>query len=168
MAQDFAEHHVARWRDHWIDLDFDEEVEKITVRIGAVNRYLRDTTHAVLAEMDLPLPEYETLHMLMIRDTPGIASPSELAAEMGVSAPGMTGRLDTLERKGWVKRTTGRSDRRRVDVEVTRKGVATWRAAMLARGATEDDLATALTPAEQRTLNRLLKKLTLKIEAGGS
>ena len=99
---------------------------------------------------------------------PGVASPSELAGEMGVSAAGMTGRLDTLERKGWVKRTTGRTDRRRVDVEVTRKGVATWRAAMLARGATEDDLATALTPAEQRTLNRLLKKLTLKIEAAGS
>ena len=27
--------HVARWRDHWIDIHFDDEVEAMVERIGA-------------------------------------------------------------------------------------------------------------------------------------
>lgn len=30
---DWADRHVARWRDHWIDVTFDDEVEAIAVRL---------------------------------------------------------------------------------------------------------------------------------------
>jgi DNA-binding MarR family transcriptional regulator len=58
----------------------------------------------------------------------------------------------------------GKGDRRRVEVEVTRAGVKIWREAMDLRGHTEDELATVLTRKELATLNRLLKKMTLRIE----
>jgi DNA-binding MarR family transcriptional regulator len=164
-AKDAADLHVERWRDHWVDVAFDDEVEAMTVRIVQIVRYLREQKQIALAQVGLQDFEYETLHRLMIRDTPGHASPGALAADLGVSNAGMTGRLDKLERRGFVKRVPGASDRRTVDVEVTRAGAAIWRQAMSLRGSAEDDLAAALSRDELLTLNRLLKRLTLHVEA---
>ena len=100
----------------------------------------------------------------MIRDTPGRASPGELAQEMGVSNAGVTGRLESMEKKGWLKRMPGAADRRRVEVEATREGLRLWREAMALRGSAEHDVGTALTKQELATLNQLLKKMTLYIE----
>ena len=165
MPKDAADLHVERWRDHWVDITFDDEVEAFTVRVLNIARYLRDKEAAV-AELGLQDFEYQTLHHLMIRETPGHASPGALAQDLGVSNAGMTGRLDGLEKKGWIKRMPGADDRRRVDVEVTRAGASVWRRAMALRGNAEDELAGALSRRELVTLNRLLKKLTLHIEAG--
>jgi DNA-binding MarR family transcriptional regulator len=165
MAKDAADLHVERWRDHWIDITFDDEVEAFTVRVINLARFLREAKHAALAELGLQDFEYDTLHTLMIRETPGHASPGALAQELGVSNAGMTGRLDGLEKQGWIKRMPGAEDRRRVDVEVTRAGAALWRQAMDLRGTAEDQLAATLTRRELATLNRLLKKLNLHVEA---
>jgi DNA-binding MarR family transcriptional regulator len=103
--------------------------------------------------------------MLMIRDTPGQASPRELAEDLGVSPAGMTGRLDALEKAGYVSRVPSAVDRRRVDVEVTRSGMAAWRRAIGLRGTAEAELFGALSARELTTLNGLLKKLALRVEA---
>ncbi len=165
MAKDSADLHVERWRDHWIDITFDDEVEAFTVRVSNLNRFLRETKQAALVQTGLQDFEYDTLHALMIRDTPGHASPGRLAQELGVSNAGMTGRLDGLEKQGWIKRMPGADDRRRVDVEVTRSGAGVWRRAMELRGTAEDELAGVLTRRELATLNRLLRKMTLHIES---
>ena len=164
MAEDWTDRHVARWRDHWLDFDFDEQVEAAFVRVGRIARYLRQAKQRAVAEVGLTDFEYDTLHVLMIRDTPGSASPTELAAELGVSGAGMTGRLDGLERAGWIRRIPSVEDRRRVIVEVTKAGIAIWRRAMDIRGDAENDLAGALSERELATLNRLLKKVTVRTE----
>jgi len=165
MPKDAADLHVERWRDHWIDITFDDEVEAFTVRVSNLKQFLREAKQAALVEIGLQDFEYDTLHALMIRDTPGHASPGALAQDLNVSNAGMTGRLDGLEKQGWIKRMPGADDRRRVDVEVTRAGAAVWRRAMELRGTAEDELAAALTRRELVTLNRLLKKLNLAIES---
>lgn len=166
MAEDEADLHVERWRDHWVlDVPFDDGVEAMTYRIGAVFKWFKTTSKTAVAQVGLQDFEYDTLHALMIRETPGRASPGELAQEMGVSGAGVTGRLDGLEKKGWVKRMPGAEDRRRVEVEVTAEGLRLWRAAMALRGSAEDSAAAALTQQELATLNGLLKKMTLHIEA---
>jgi DNA-binding MarR family transcriptional regulator len=167
MPKDGADLHVERWRDHWLDIAFDDEVEALTVRISDLNRFLRTAKQRAVATLDLQDFEYETLHALLIRDTPGHASPGDLAADLGVSNAGMTGRLDALEKRGWIRRTPAAGDRRRVDVEATPAGIEIWHRAMDLRGVAEDDLAQALTRKELTALNRLLKKLTLHIEAQG-
>jgi DNA-binding MarR family transcriptional regulator len=164
--KDAADLHVERWRDHWVlEEEFDDEVEAMTVRLNEVVHYFKATTKAALAELGLQDFEYNTLHALMIRETPGKASPGDLAQGMGVSNAGVTGRLDGLEKKGWLKRIPGAEDRRKVDVEITRAGVKIWREAMHLRGTAEDEVAAVLSAKELATLNRLLKKMTLHIQA---
>jgi DNA-binding MarR family transcriptional regulator len=165
MSQDFADRHVARWRDHWIDIPFDDKIETATVRLARIARHFRESTHTAVTEVGLQHFEYETLHLLMIRDTPGHASPRALAEDLGVSPAGMTGRLDTLEKAGYIKRTPSTTDRRSVNIEVTTAGVAVWRRAMFLRGRAEEELLGVLSERELASLNRLLKKLTTVIEA---
>ena len=166
QRQDWADLHVERWRDHWLDVAFDDEVEAITVRLGRIRRHLQETTQDALAEVGLQDFEYDTLHALMIRDTPGRASPTELAQDLGISNAGMTGRLDSLERSGWVRRRADAAYRRRVLVESTPAGQDIWRRAMRLRGRAEDELLGVLTPDQRGTLAALLKQLTLRIEEG--
>ena len=163
--QDWADRHVERWRDHWVDVGFDDDVEAIVVRMGRLMKYFKsNTTQEVLVEVGLQDFEYQTLHLLMIRDTPGQASPSALAADLGISNAGMTGRLDALERAGWIRRSTDVDDRRRVTVEVTTEGAALWRRAITLRGKAEDEVVHVLDADERATLAALLKKMTLFVE----
>lgn len=166
MTDDAADRHVARWQDHWIDIPFDPEVEGVVVRIGLLMRYLRATKEEAAAKVGLQGFEYDTLHSLMIRDTPGIASPGSLAGDLGVSPAGITGRLDSLEAAGYLQRSPGPDDRRKIIVEVTPAGADIWRRAMAMRSTAEEDLVRVLDAAERKTLNRLLKKMMLSIEAG--
>ncbi len=162
--EDWADRHVARWRDHWIGVTFEDDVEAIVVRMGRIMRHFKTGTQKALSTVGLQDFEYDTLHHLMIRDTPGHASPSDLAADLGISPAGMTGRLDALERSGWVQRRASADDRRRVDVEVTKAGVDIWRKAMDLRGQSEDEVVYVLDASERATLAALLKKMTLAIE----
>ena len=164
---DWADRHVARWQDHWSGISFDEDVEAITVRLLRIVKYLERTSKTSIAEVGLQDFEYHTLHLLMIRDTPGHASPTELAKDLDISPAGMTGRLDGMEAAGWLRRTTSVSDRRRVDVEITKAGLDIWQRAMGLRGSYEDELLGVLTPEERRALAVLLKRLTLTIEERG-
>lgn len=165
LPDDWADRHVARWRDHWIDVEFDDNVEAIVVRIGRIASYFRRVKQRdVATEVGLQDFEYDTLHQLVIRDTPGKASPSELAEDLGISAAGMTGRLDTMENAGWVQRRADPDDRRRVHVEITRAGMDIWRRAMAVRGRAEVELVGELSTSERDTLALLLKRMTLRIE----
>lgn len=166
MTEDSADRHVDRWRDHWImETPFDDEVEAAMVRIIRLDRHLTRTTRAALADSALQDFEYATLHALLVRDTPGTGSPSELARELDVSPAGMTGRLDGLQQRGFVQRVPATSDRRRTDIEITRAGLDAWRDATQRRGSAEQDLAGSLSRKELRTLNNLLRKMLLRIEA---
>ncbi|WP_109508054.1 MarR family winged helix-turn-helix transcriptional regulator [Nocardioides speluncae] len=166
-GEDDADRHVARWRDHWIDVDFDDEVEGAVVRMQHLVRHFREAKQRAVAQVGLQAFEYDTLHTLMIRDTPGHASPTDLATDLGVSPAGMTGRLDTLEKAGYVGRTVGKTDRRRVEVEITDAGADIWRQAMAIRGDAEDQVVNVLSKKEQIALNQLLKRMTLSVEAEG-
>jgi DNA-binding MarR family transcriptional regulator len=135
------------------------------VRIGRLGRFLKKTMETAVAEVGLQEFEYQTLHSLMIRDTPGTASPTDLAHDLGVSGAGMTGRLDGLERAGWVQRTSSPDDRRRVVVEITRAGAEVWRRAMALRGSQEEEMVGVLSDRERAQLNKMLKKMTLWTES---
>lgn len=161
--EDWTDHHVRRWRNHWIDVSFDDEVEGVAVRIGRLARHLHRIKQEALVETGLQDFEYDTLHTLMIRETPGRASPTDLARDLGVSGAGMTGRLDGLENRGWIQRLPSTEDRRRVDIEITKSGAEIWRHAMGVRGTGEKAMIGVLSRKEQASLNRLLKKLTLAI-----
>lgn len=164
--KDWADLHVERWRGHWLlDTPFDDDTEAIFIRMGRLMRHLRGVAEQAARQVGLEQFEIETLHHLMVRETPGVASPTQLAQDLGISPAGMTGRLSALEKAGWIRRTTIPDDRRRVVVEITSDGAKIWRKAMALRGRAEDELGAAFTTKERATLAALLRRMTLQLEA---
>ena len=77
----------------------------------------------------------------------------------------MTSRLDRLEEAGLVRRLPAPGDRRGVIVELTETGRDAWDTAASVQGRREAFFASALSKAEQKQLNGLLRKLMLAFEA---
>jgi len=69
---------------------------------------------------DMTLPQFRV--MALIASSPERAN--RLAERAAVSRPSLTGLLDGLESRGWVKRVDVEGDRRGVSLEVTREGAA--------------------------------------------
>ncbi|SEL25977.1 MarR family winged helix-turn-helix transcriptional regulator [Streptacidiphilus jiangxiensis] len=159
---DSVDMHLARWQGK---APFDARVEGIITRIQLLAKLVGRAKDRALAEVGLQEFEFATLHQLSAREAPDRATPSELAAELMLSPAGMTGRLDTLEQSGLVRRVRSSQDRRRVDVELTEAGRARWLAAMKLRGQAENSMVAPLDPAEQDTLNTLLKRMLIQAES---
>jgi DNA-binding MarR family transcriptional regulator len=161
-VEDSVDQHIARWRGR---APFDERVEAIVTRMQFLVKHVSQAKDAAMARVGLQDFEYETLHRLGSRGRPSRATPSELAAELKLSPAGMTGRLDTLEKAGLVRRIRSDEDRRRVDIELTEHGRKIWLEAMDLRGEAEDAMVGVLDPDAQETLSALLKQMLLHVES---
>ncbi|NJC68964.1 MarR family transcriptional regulator [Planosporangium thailandense] len=161
--EDSVDRHIARWRGK---APFDERVEAAITRIQLLAKHVRQAKDRALAEVGLQGYEFETLHRLAARDRPWRATPSELAAELMLSPAGMTGRLDSLEKAGLIRRLRGTEDRRRVDVELTELGHSRWLDAMRLRSAAEDAMLEPLADGDRDALNALLGRMLRHVETG--
>jgi DNA-binding MarR family transcriptional regulator len=143
----------------------DLEVEGIVDRVGGINRRIKRAMETTLAEHGLTHPDWEVLCSLRLRRERNRSSPGSLAAELELSTGAMTSRLDRLEREGYVRRLPDPDDRRGVVIELTPEGRAAWDRAAGVQARREAFFASALTKAEQKQLNGLLRKLLLALEA---
>jgi DNA-binding MarR family transcriptional regulator len=160
QPRDSTDRHVERWLPVLPELDPD--IEGAVTRMLVVMKHLRRVRERSLVEVDLQKHEYDTLHALAGRS--GAATPSELVLDLRMAPASITGRLEALERRGFIVRTPSRIDRRRVDVELTESGWAAWREALDVVGDEERRLLEALEPAERRQLSDLLRRVALRIE----
>ncbi|MFD0684077.1 MarR family winged helix-turn-helix transcriptional regulator [Actinomadura fibrosa] len=158
--RDRTDDHLARWTP--IVPDLDPDIEGAVTRMIYFVERLKQVKERSLAEFGLHRHEYETLHALGGRH--GRAAPSELAADLGMPPNSVTGRLDALERRGFVRRSPSATDRRRVVVELTEEGRAAWLGAMGGVGKEEHRALGALTPDERHTLSELLRRVMLRAE----
>lgn len=154
--------------DKWMPLipDLDRHVEGAITRMQFLVIHLRRIKRASLAEHGLQDFEYETLHALGGRGEPYRAGPTELALETQTSPAAMTGRLDGLERRGFVRRRPSPDDRRKVIVELTDAGREVWLAAMSGTGVEETRLMGRLSRREQQQLDDLLRRMLVAAEEG--
>ncbi|MGC0312558.1 MarR family winged helix-turn-helix transcriptional regulator [Kitasatospora acidiphila] len=159
-ARDRVDAHVDRWLPVLPDLDRD--IEGAVTRMQHLAKHLRRFREHWLVGFDLQKHEYDTLHALAGRR--GEARPSELADDLAIAPASVTGRLETLERRGLIVRTQSTADRRRVDVELTEAGWQAWREAIGGVGREEHRLLGALTPQERRQLSDLLRRVMLVAE----
>ncbi|MEV5710786.1 MarR family transcriptional regulator [Actinoallomurus sp. NPDC052274] len=157
--EDSVDQHLARWRGK---APYDERTEAIVTRMQFLVKHIRQAKDRALSNVGLQEFEFETLHRLVSHE--GSMTPSELAKELLLSPAGTTGRLDTLEQAGLIRRLRGTGDRRRVEVELTEAGHAKWLAAMELRAVVESDMIATLDPASRETLNELLKRMLAKVE----
>jgi DNA-binding MarR family transcriptional regulator len=159
--RDRTDDHVARWMTVLADLDPD--IEGAVTRMQKITWHLAKVRERSLARYDLERHEFDTLHKLAGRA--GRATPSELAADLGLAPASVTGRLDALERRGYVRRTPSATDRRRVDVEMTEPGRVTWLGAMDVLGHEEYRLLGVLSRDERHALSGMLRRIALAAQA---
>ncbi|MCX0245620.1 MarR family winged helix-turn-helix transcriptional regulator [Streptomyces sp. NPDC008163] len=161
--RDWTDGHVERWRPVLPELDAD--VEGAVTRMKKLSVHLRRVREQSLVDFDLDRQEFDTLHKLAGRG--GTAAPSELAADLDLAPASVTGRLDAVERRGFVRRTPSTTDRRRVDVVLTDEGRSTWRGAMAFLGHEEERLLGVLDADERALLNDMLRRIMVVAEDRG-
>ncbi|MER5279877.1 MarR family transcriptional regulator [Streptomyces sp. NPDC002809] len=163
QQRDWTDGHVERWKPVLPDLDPD--VEGAVTRMKKLSVHLRRVREQSLVDFDLDRQEFDTLHKLAGRS--GKAAPSELAADLDLAPASVTGRLDALERRGFVRRKPSITDRRRVDVELTDEGRATWLGAMDILGHEEYRLLGVLDKDERTLFNDMLRRIMVVAEHKG-
>ena len=116
----------------------------------------------VLGDSGLSWTSFTALFVLWVW---GPQETRHLADECGVTKGTLTGVLATLESKQLVVRTPHRADGRLVVVSLTPTGRATIKRLFPRFNAGETEAVEVLTPAEQVTLARLLRKVLGHVEA---
>ncbi len=109
---------------------------------------------------------FRTLTMLYAQLDTGI-NPSDLSDASGETRTNMTRICDELVRKGLVRRRASTQDRRRIVLELTRKGVSLIEKLLPQVWKGMAPVTAALSSNDKDTLERLLKKLLLAFEAQG-
>lgn len=105
--------------------------------------------------------------MLLLREHGGGLSPSVLAERCGVTRATVTGLLDVLERDGLVRRQGSSADRRSQVISLTSGGQRFLRNILPAHFSRVARLMDHLTPAERRTLVKLLTRVNENLSAVG-
>ena len=95
---------------------------------------------------DMTLPQFRVLSL--IDHSPERAS--RIAEKASVSRPSLTGLLDGLEQRGWVRRVEVDGDRRGVGLELTAAGRTALRRAQRASAAHLDEILHHLEPDDRR------------------
>lgn len=165
MGRDSVDAHVEHWRREIPQLD--PLVEGVITRMEMLLRHLKQTRHAQLAEHGLEPYEYATLHFLGGCGPEHRATPTEIAAWLQMSPSGITGRLDALERRGFVRRLPSLTDRRKVIVELTEGGRQAWLSTFDPQANEEAKVLEALAPAQQKELDHILRRLLRAVDRPG-
>jgi len=109
---------------------------------------------------------FRTLTMLYAQLETGI-NPSDLSDASGETRTNMTRICDELVRKGLIRRRASKEDRRRIVLEMTKKGVAFIEKLLPQVWSGVGRVTDALSASEKNTLERLLKKLLVAFETEG-
>jgi DNA-binding MarR family transcriptional regulator len=162
LPEDRLDHILAQWRRERPELD--------VAPMGVLGRLLRaarlaDSELATgLAPHDLLPGWFDLLAALRRAGTPYELTPTQLMDATMLSSGGITKRLDRLVEAGLVERRPDPEDRRSVIVGLTSAGKETIDRAVETHLANEERLLAALTPAETRALDDLLRKLLAELD----
>jgi DNA-binding MarR family transcriptional regulator len=94
----------------------------------------------------------------LIKHNPGITS-RQLCTSLGILPPNLVGLVNALEKRELITRKPHPRDGRAMGLHLTATGQKLMRDAEATAAALEADVAGRLTPAELRTLMKLLKKV---------
>jgi DNA-binding MarR family transcriptional regulator len=165
MQQDSVDRHIEHWQQEIPELD--PLVEGVMTRMQMLLRHLDQARQVLLAANGLEVYEYATLHFLGGCGPEHRATPSEIAAWQQMSPSGITGRLDGLEKRGFIRRLPSPADRRKVIVELTEEGRRAWLGTFDPQTNEEEKVLAALDPDEREQLDRLLRKMMRAVDQPG-
>jgi DNA-binding MarR family transcriptional regulator len=162
--RDHVDEILAEWRRERPDLD--------VAPLGLYGRLFRvvnlsdDAFAKGLAPHGLQPGWFDLLAALRRAGAPYELNPTQLMGATLLSSSGMTKRLDRMEAAGLIERRPDLNDRRGTLVRLTRRGKSVIDRAVETHVVNEERLLSALTAAERRTLDGLLKGLLVELERG--
>jgi DNA-binding MarR family transcriptional regulator len=160
--QDHVDGILAQWRSERPDLN--------VAPLGLYGRLFRvvhlsdDALAKGLAPYGLQPGWFDLLAALRRAGAPYERNPTQLMRATLVSSSGMTKRLDRMEAAGMIERRPDPHDRRGTLIHLTRRGKSVIDRALETHVVNEAALLGALTAAERRTLDGLLKKVLVGLE----
>lgn len=155
-------------REKWIRFvqslspNIDPRAVSLMDEVGFVSRAIYHVGEQSLDEAGLSYAQYRVLMHLFFAERMGDRgelNPSEISERQGVSRNTMSSLIRNLEEEGLVERRLDSHDRRRFNISLTEKGrslVNDYARQHLAR---IGKCFTVLTPDEQETLSRLLRRV---------
>ena len=159
---DHVDRIVEAWRRERPDLD--------VTALALVARLYR-TVHLADAVLIQPLAAhglqpgwFDVLAALRRAGEPYALTPTRLLGTTMLSSGGMTKRLDRLAEAGLIERRPDPDDRRGILVKLTDRGRATVDTLLPIHLDNEQQLLAPLSPAQQRTLDQLLRSLLAGLE----
>jgi DNA-binding MarR family transcriptional regulator len=159
---DHVDEILAQWRKQRPDLDLAD--------LGVVGRLFRvvhladDQLAKGLAPYGLQSGWFDLLAALRRAGRPYELNPTQLRRATLLSSSGMTKRLDRMEAAGLIERRPDPSDRRGTLVRLTRRGKSVIDRAVEKHAVNEERILGALTAAERRALDGLLRTLLIELE----
>jgi len=133
---------------------------RVLLAILSSERAIIRAMTASAAEEDITLQQFSVLGVL---SRLGAVPMSRLSEELRVSPPNITGVVDRLEKKELVKRETNPGDRRKREIKLTEKGAGLYERVREGYSDSLQASLEALTPDEQETLSKLLRKMVKEI-----
>jgi DNA-binding MarR family transcriptional regulator len=161
MPDDPIDALAEQWRR--VRPDIDPAPMALAGRLLRVARKLDRAVGEELAAHDLQPGWFDVLSAL--RRAGAKLTPGALAGAVMLSTGGMTKRLDQMEGAGLLTRSPDPSDRRGLLIGLTAKGRRTVDAAVEAHVENEERLLGALSAADRRRLDLLLRRLEASIAA---
>jgi DNA-binding MarR family transcriptional regulator len=159
--EDHVDEILAQWRRERPDLN--------VAPLGLYGRLFRivhlsdDALAKGLSPYGLQPGWFDLLSALRRAGTPYELNPTHLMRATLLSSSGMTKRLDRMEAAGLIERRPDPHDRRGT-LRLTRRGTSVIDRAVETHIGNEERLLGALTAAERRTLDGLLKNLLIQLE----
>jgi DNA-binding MarR family transcriptional regulator len=160
--RDSIDAHIELWSKEleWMD----PVQEAILGRLAIIARRMGQNRRDTLATGGLSHGEFKVLLTLRRLGPPYATSPTGLADQLGLTKGALSARLGPLEQAGLLTRTNDAADRRRVEVRLTRAGHTAFDRHARGEAEREASMLAPLSPAEQGTLSRLLRKVVHAIE----
>ncbi len=136
---------------------FRTQAERALVNVMYTSVWLQDRMRDNLSDFEITQQQYNVLRILR-GQSPKMISTSDIRDRMIDRAPDTSRIVDRLVAKGFVEKSTCSSDKRRVDVGITKKGLQLLQE-VDERSTGMQNLIAALSEEECVTLNTILDKL---------
>jgi DNA-binding MarR family transcriptional regulator len=136
----------------------------VVARLHRLAHQLRVRAESILAPHGLTQGEFDVLSALRRSGSADGLTPGALAGAVLVSSGGMTKRLATLERGGWIARERSPRDGRSVRVVLSPSGRERLDELLPAYFAAEAQLLDGLDPSDRQGLADVLRELSLRLD----
>jgi DNA-binding MarR family transcriptional regulator len=152
--------------DRSLELEFpqvDSRASDCVINLWRTHTLVSEEMVRVLRPYDMTLTGFRVA--MMLRVSGGVLTPAEIADRLGSARATVTGVLDSLEKRGLVRRLPHPEDRRRLQVEITDEARAKLDELLPTYFEHEREAVAGLDAEEQETLVALLGKLQQRLYA---